>query len=61
MIKIYYHDKSLSPHHIENSDFISQFFILKFYFLKFDLIQKWGNGIIRIQYRKEGIKNVYKM
>lgn len=54
MIIIYYHDKNLSPHPSENLNFTSQFLILKFYFLKFDLIQKGGNGIIRIQYREEG-------
>lgn len=47
MIKIYYHDKNLSPHPRENLNFTTQFLILKFYYLKFDLIQKGGNGIIR--------------
>lgn len=45
--KIYYHDKNLSPHPSENLNFTSQFLILKFYFLKFILIQKGGNGIIK--------------
>lgn len=55
MIKIYYHDKNLSPHPNQNLKSSTHFPILKFYFLNFDLIQKGGNGIIRIQCMKEGI------
>lgn len=48
--------KNLSPLPSEKLNFTTQFLILKFYFLKFDLIQKRGNGIIRIQYRKEDVE-----
>lgn len=46
--------KNLSPQSKQNLKSSTHFPILKFYFLNFDLIQKRGNGIIRIQYRKEG-------
>lgn len=49
MIKIYYHDKNLPLHPAKILNFTSQFLILKFFLFKNDLIQKGGNGIIRIQ------------
>ena len=57
MIIIYHYDKiGRVGVLIIKYNFPFHFLILKFYFLKFYLIQKGGNGIIRIQERKEGRK-----
>lgn len=57
MIIIYHHDKIfLNQNFHFTFHFTFHFLILKFYFLKFDLIQKGGNGIIRIQTERKEAK-----
>ena len=60
MIRIYYHDKNLSPALKQNSEKCFHFLILKIFNFNFRLILKGGNGIIRIQYERK-VDYVYKM